>query len=86
VPLYMDHHKNVEGLTAEAVAEAHAKDLEAQEKHGVNLHKVLVQRGEGRGLLPGRGSERGSGGRRSHGGPRPRCRRDNRGQGRFIAP
>ena len=36
MPLYMDHHKNVEGLSAEAVREAHAKDLEAQEKHGVN--------------------------------------------------
>jgi hypothetical protein len=36
VPLYMDHHRDVEGLTAEAVADAHAKDLEAQEKHGVS--------------------------------------------------
>jgi hypothetical protein len=36
VPLYMDHHKNVEGLTAEAVADAHKKDLEVQEEHGVN--------------------------------------------------
>ena len=36
MPLYMDHHKHVEGLTAEAVADAHAKDLEAQEKHGVS--------------------------------------------------
>lgn len=36
MPLYMDHHKNVEGLTAEAVADAHKKDLEVQEEHGVN--------------------------------------------------
>jgi hypothetical protein len=28
MPLFMDHHKNVEGLTAEAVAEAHGKDME----------------------------------------------------------
>ena len=35
MPLYVDT-KNVEGLTAEAVADAHLKDLEAQEKHGVN--------------------------------------------------
>ena len=34
MPLYMDHHKHIEGLTAEAVAEAHRKDLEAQDKHG----------------------------------------------------
>ncbi len=33
--LYMDVHKNVEGLTAEAVAGAHQRDLEVQEKHGV---------------------------------------------------
>jgi hypothetical protein len=29
MPLYMDHHKNLEGLTAEAVAEDHKKHLEA---------------------------------------------------------
>jgi hypothetical protein len=30
----MDVHKGVEGLTEEAVAGAHAKDLEVQGKHG----------------------------------------------------
>jgi hypothetical protein len=34
VPLYMDIHRDVEGLTAEAVAGAHQKDLEVQDKHG----------------------------------------------------
>ena len=34
MPLYMDRHKHIEGLTAEAVAQAHQKDLEAQDKHG----------------------------------------------------
>ena len=34
MPLYMDEHKGVEGLTAEAVASAHEKDLAVQEKHG----------------------------------------------------
>jgi hypothetical protein len=34
MPLYMDHHKNLEGLTAEAVAEDHKKDLEVRDKHG----------------------------------------------------
>ncbi|MBE7549954.1 MAG: DUF4242 domain-containing protein [Anaerolineales bacterium] len=39
MPLYMDIHKDVEGLTAEAVAGAHGKDLEVQEKYGVKyLH------------------------------------------------
>jgi hypothetical protein len=35
MPLYMDTHHNMEGLTAEAVAPAHAKDLEVQDKYGV---------------------------------------------------
>ena len=33
--LYMDIHKNVEGLTAEAVIEAHQKDLDVQDEYGV---------------------------------------------------
>jgi hypothetical protein len=28
MPLYMDVHRNVEGLTADAVADAHRQDLE----------------------------------------------------------
>ncbi len=35
MPLFMDIHKHVPGLTAEAVAGAHAKDVEVQKKHGV---------------------------------------------------
>ena len=35
MPLFMDEHHKVEGLTADAVAGAHQKDLEAQGKHGV---------------------------------------------------
>ena len=35
MPLFMDHHKNVEGLTAEAVADAHRKDMEIQDQYGV---------------------------------------------------
>jgi hypothetical protein len=35
MPLYMDIHRGVEGLTAEVVAGAHQKDLEVQKKHGV---------------------------------------------------
>ena len=33
--LYMDIHRQVEGLTEEAAAGAHARDLEVQEKYGV---------------------------------------------------
>ncbi len=35
MPLFMDEHNSVDGLTAEAVAGAHARDLEVQNKHGV---------------------------------------------------
>ena len=39
MPRYMYTHKNMQGLTAEAVADAHKKDLEVQGKYGVNyLH------------------------------------------------
>ena len=37
--LFMDHHRNVEGLTAGAVAEAHGKDVEVQDKYGVTYHR-----------------------------------------------
>lgn len=36
MPLFMDIHKGVEGLTAEAVADAHRKDLDIQAQHEVN--------------------------------------------------
>jgi hypothetical protein len=39
MPLYMDHHKDVEGLTADAVAEAHRKDVEIQDEYGVKYHR-----------------------------------------------
>ena len=35
MPLYMDSHDGIAGLTGEAVAAAHQKDLEVQAKHGV---------------------------------------------------
>ncbi len=39
MPMFMDHHKGVEGLTAEGVAEAHGKDVEIQDQYGVKYHK-----------------------------------------------
>jgi hypothetical protein len=39
MPLYMDMHHHVEGLTADAVAEAHRKDLETQGKYGVDYRQ-----------------------------------------------
>jgi hypothetical protein len=39
MPLFMDHHKKVEGLTAGAVADAHRKDMEIQDHYGVKYHR-----------------------------------------------
>lgn len=39
MPLFMDEHNAVDGLTAEAVAGAHKRDLEVQDKHGVKYVK-----------------------------------------------
>ena len=47
MPLYMDHHKNVEGLSTEAVAGAHQKDLETQDEHGVNYHSYWYNEEQG---------------------------------------
>jgi hypothetical protein len=43
----MDIHKGVDGLTADAVIEAHKKDLETQGKHGVNYLKYWYNEDEG---------------------------------------
>ncbi|MDV3294165.1 MAG: DUF4242 domain-containing protein [Nitrososphaerales archaeon] len=42
MPLYMDMHKKIKGVSAKAVAEAHRKDLEHQGKHGVQFLKYWV--------------------------------------------
>ena len=47
MPLYMDTHKNVKDLTAQAVAGAHQKDLEVQGKHGANYLKYWFNEVEG---------------------------------------
>lgn len=47
MPLFMDVHKNVNGLTAEAVADAHRKDVETQKKHGVNYLKYWFNEDDG---------------------------------------
>ncbi len=47
MPLFMDAHKNMEGLTREALEEAHQKDLEVQGKHGVNFIDYWYNEAEG---------------------------------------
>jgi hypothetical protein len=48
MPLFLDIHQHVPGLTAEAVAGAHAKDLETQEKYGVKYLKYWFDEGTGK--------------------------------------
>lgn len=47
MPMYMDTHKNVSGLTAEAVAGAHQRDIEVQGKHGVTYLNYWFNLAEG---------------------------------------
>ena len=45
--LFLDIHKGVNGLSAQAVAEAHRKDLEKQGKYGVKYLKYWYNEKEG---------------------------------------
>jgi hypothetical protein len=47
MPLYMDVHRSIEGLTTEAVTEAHQRDLEIQDKHGVQIHRYWFNEADG---------------------------------------
>jgi hypothetical protein len=48
MPLFMDVHDHVDGLTAEAVAGAHARDLEVQDAHGVRYLKYWYDESSGK--------------------------------------
>ena len=48
MPLYMDIHNLGEGTTAEDVAKAHAKDMETQQKYGVEYTKYWVNEKAGK--------------------------------------
>lgn len=48
MPLFMDVHNRVEGLTAQAVADAHRKDLETQGQYGVNYQRYWFDEGSGK--------------------------------------
>jgi hypothetical protein len=45
--LFMDIHKKVEGATTEAVAGAHKRDVEVQEKYGVQYLKYWFDESSG---------------------------------------
>ena len=38
MPLYMDVHRNLQGVTPDAVRAAHLQDLEVQERFQVRYH------------------------------------------------
>jgi peptidyl-tRNA hydrolase len=48
MPLYLDVHKKIDALTADGAAEAHRKDLEVQQKHGVNYLRYWFDEGTGK--------------------------------------
>ena len=48
MPLFMDVHKHIEGLTAEAVAHAHQADLKTQDKYGVKYLRYWFDEGTGK--------------------------------------
>ena len=48
MPLFMDVHHKVDGLTAEAVAGAHEKDLEVQGKYGVDYKRYWFDEASGK--------------------------------------
>lgn len=48
MPLYLDTHKHIEGLTAKALADAHARDVEVGDKYGVNYFRYWFDEATGR--------------------------------------
>jgi hypothetical protein len=47
MPLYMDIH-NLPGASAKDVAEAHSKDLQTQDRHGVRYLRYWLDEAEGK--------------------------------------
>ena len=48
MPLYLDVHHKIEGLTQEMIEEAHRRDLEVQNQHGVKYLKYWYDTVSGR--------------------------------------
>lgn len=48
MPLFMDVHHHIEGLTADAVAHAHEADLKTQEAYGVKYLRYWFDEGTGK--------------------------------------
>ena len=48
MPLFLDIHNNVDGITKEKLDEAHKKDIEVQGKHGVTFKDYWYSEEEGK--------------------------------------
>jgi uncharacterized protein DUF4242 len=48
MPLYLDTHNHIEGLTAAAVAQAHARDIDVGPKYNVNYLKYWYDEATGK--------------------------------------
>jgi len=48
MPMYLDVHNKVDGLTTEMAAEAHKKDLAVQSKYGVRYIRYWYDEGTGK--------------------------------------
>ena len=51
MPLFMDTHGHIEGLTADAVAQAHEADLKTQEKYGVKYLRYIADQLQDEGAM-----------------------------------
>jgi hypothetical protein len=48
MPLYLDVHNKIDGLTGDAVADAHQKDLQVQRRYDVNYMRYWYDEGTGK--------------------------------------
>ena len=48
MPLYMDIHTHIEGLTKDAVAQAHQADLKTQDKYGAKYLRYWFDEASGK--------------------------------------
>ena len=48
MPLYLDVHHKIDGLTGDALGQAHKKDLQVQHKYGVNYLRYWFDEGTGK--------------------------------------
>lgn len=48
MPLFLDEHEHIEGLTGAAVAQAHERDMEVGPKHGVTYLRYWYDEATGK--------------------------------------